>query len=191
MDTRVIKVAWFKTEVKLDFWGHQNLNFNFPLPLSTEVYRAIALLLSYFDCSSLQTNCFGTWLKFHFPSFQLLVVWYCSYLCQETAPISKFTDSRIALLMIGQVNSSSCPVSIGRKGGSQCSGERKMKGFLAFCLLARFLASRLLPVRLAAWNDFSSQRQREMSIGHQASGGTTFNSEQPENLLLDLLQRGC
>ena len=47
IDTRVIKVAGFKSEVKLDCQeclGHQNLNLNFPWPLSTEVYRAIALL---------------------------------------------------------------------------------------------------------------------------------------------------
>ena len=29
MDTRVIKVDSFKSEVKLGFWGHQNLNLNF------------------------------------------------------------------------------------------------------------------------------------------------------------------
>ena len=50
IDTRVIKVAGFKSEVKLDCQGclgHQNLNLNFPWPFSTEVYRAIALLFVF------------------------------------------------------------------------------------------------------------------------------------------------
>ena len=71
MNTRVVEVTEFNFEVRWDrqgCWGHQNLNFYFPWPLSTEVYRAIALLF----CQNM--TCFLIFFNVAYVSYKLFLI---------------------------------------------------------------------------------------------------------------------